>query len=316
MSPISRPRLLAVMPMRFCFVMLCIVFALTFALGRSVATAQEDQLSPEQQQLLQRFSAIEWQQGPATATIGTMAEIKVPEGFQFASASDAQTLLELYGNPRNPSILGALVPLADDADWTLIFKFDEIGYVKDADKESIDAEEILSSFQAGLPDMNRSRRAIGAAECSSISWMEKPFYDSQTNNLTWALRLGFAEGDSVNYDIRILGRDGVMEATVLDSPETYAKSIPTVKEVLTGFSFTDSNKYSEWKQGDKVAAYGLTGLVAGGGLAMAAKTGLLGKIGLLLAKGGKAIILAVVVLAGGLMSVVKRIFGGGETSSS
>jgi uncharacterized membrane-anchored protein len=316
MSPSESQTLPVAIPPRIFSVIPGLALVLAIACCGLVASAQEDQLSPEQQQLLERFSAIQWQQGPTTATIGTMAEIVVPQGYQFASANDAQTLLELYGNPRNPSILGALVPLADDADWTLIFKFDEIGYVKDADKESIDAEAILSSFQAGLPDMNRSRRAIGAAECSSISWMEKPFYDPQTNNLTWALRLGFDEGDSVNYDIRILGRYGVMEATVLDSPETYAKSIPTVKEVLTGFSFSESNKYSEWKQGDKVAAYGLTGLVAGGGLAMAAKTGLLGKIGLLLAKGGKAIILAVVVLAGGLMSIVKRIFGGGEASSS
>ena len=293
-----------------------VVAAFVFAIGASGVYAQEDQLTAEQQQMLQRFASIQWTKGPTTARIGTMAEIQIPEGYQFASSCDAQTLLELYGNPRNPNILGAIVPLAEDSDWTLIFKFDGIGYVKDADQEAIDADEILSSFQSGLPDMNAARRAIGADQCSSISWMEKPFYDPQTNNLTWALRLGFAEGDSVNYDIRILGRRGVMEATLLDSPETYAKSIPDVKQVLTGFSFTSGEKYAEWKQGDKLAAYGLTGLVAGGGLAMAAKTGLLGKLGLLFAKGGKAIILAIVVIFGGLMSVMKRLLGGGETSSS
>jgi len=296
--------------------LVAVVAAVVLAIGARGVYAQEDQLTAEQQQMLQRFASIQWTKGPTTARIGTMAEIQIPEGYQFASSSDAQTLLELYGNPRNPNILGAIVPLAEDSDWTLIFKFDAIGYVKDADQEAIDADEILSSFQSGLPEMNAARRAIGADQCSSISWMEKPFYDPQTNNLTWALRLGFAEGDSVNYDIRILGRRGVMEATLLDSPDTYAKSIPDVKQVLTGFSFTSGEKYAEWKQGDKLAAYGLTGLVAGGGLAMAAKTGLLGKLGLLFAKGGKAIILAIVVIFGGLMSVVKRLLGGGETSSS
>jgi uncharacterized membrane-anchored protein len=279
-------------------------------------SAQEEQLSPEQQQMLERFASIQWTEGPTTARIGTMAEIQIPAGYQFTSANGAQTLLELYGNPRDPGILGAIVPMAEGASWTLIFKFDDIGYVKDADKESIDAEEILSSFQAGLPDMNEARRAVGAAECSGISWMEKPFYDPQTNNLTWALRLGFNDGDSVNYDIRILGRRGVMEATLLDSPETYAKSIPDVKQVLTGFAFTSGEKYSEWQQGDKIAAYGLTGLVAGGGLAMAAKTGLLGKLGVLLAKGGKAIILAVVVIFGAGVSIVKRLLGGGGETAS
>ncbi|HBJ37593.1 MAG TPA: DUF2167 domain-containing protein [Planctomycetaceae bacterium] len=292
-------------------VVVAVAAVLLTVIGPRDVSAQEQQLTPEQQQMLQRLSSIQWVEGPTTARIGTMAEIQIPAGYQFANATDAQTLLEVYGNPRNPGILGAIVPMAEDASWTLIFKFDDIGYVQDADKESIDADEILSSFQSGLGSMNEARRAVGAAECSSISWMEKPFYDPQTNNLTWALRLGFNDGDSVNYDIRILGRRGVMEATLLDSPETYAKSIPDVKQVLTGFAFTSGEKYAEWQQGDKIAAYGLTGLVAGGGLAMAAKTGLLGKLGLLLAKGGKAIILAVVVIFGAGMSIVKRLLGGG-----
>jgi uncharacterized membrane-anchored protein len=295
---------------RFTPVLACLIFTVGLAEPR-IATGQDNQLSPQQLEMLQRFASIQWMQGPTTARIGAMAEIAIPEGYQYANAGDAQTLLELYGNPRNPNILGAIVPIAEDVDWTLIFKFDAIGYVKDADKESIDANEILSNFQAGLPSMNEARRSIGADECRSISWMEKPFYDAQTNNLTWALRLGFDGGDSVNYDIRILGRRGVMEATLLDSPETYAKSIPEVKRVLSGFNYVSGEKYAEWKQGDKIAAYGLTGLVAGGGLAVAAKTGLLGKLGVILAKGGKAIILAVVVLFGAGMSVVKRLFGGG-----
>jgi uncharacterized membrane-anchored protein len=294
--------------------MVAVVAVVFFTVRPSIVSAQEEQLTPEQQLMLQRLSSIQWVEGPTMARIGTMAEIQIPAGYQFASSTDAQTLLEVYGNPRDPGILGAIVPMADDASWTLIFKFDDIGYVQDADKESIDADDILSTFQSGLPDMNEARRAVGAAECSSITWMEKPFYDPQTNNLTWALRLGFNDGDSVNYDIRILGRRGVMEATLLDSPETYAKSIPDVKQVLTGFTFTSGEKYAEWQQGDKIAAYGLTGLVAGGGLAMAAKTGLLGKLGLLFAKGGKAIILAVVVIFGAGMSIVKRLFGGGQTA--
>jgi uncharacterized membrane-anchored protein len=297
--------------------MVVVVVAVLFiSAGPRRVFAQEQQLTPEQQLMLQRLSSIQWVEGPTTARIGTMAEIQIPAGYQFASSGDAQTLLEVYGNPRDPGILGAIVPMAEDASWTLIFKFDDIGYVQDADKESIDADEILSTFQSGLPDMNEARRAVGAAECNGISWMEKPFYDPQTNNLTWALRLGFNDGDSVNYDIRILGRRGVMEATLLDSPETYAKSIPDVKQVLTGFTFTSGEKYAEWQQGDKIAAYGLTGLVAGGGLAMAAKTGLLGKLGLLFAKGGKAIILAIVVIFGAGVSIVKRLLGGGGETAS
>ena len=44
--------------------------------------------------------------------------------------------------------------------------------------------------------------------------------------------------------------------------------------MLSGFDFVQGQKYAEFRQGDRMAAYGLTGLIAGGGVAVAAKTGL------------------------------------------
>mgnify|MGYP001598724567 CR=1 FL=1 len=84
-----------------------------------------------------------------------------------------------------------------------------------------------------------------------------------------------------------------------------------VNKLLEGFEFTEGNKYAEWKAGDKVAAYGLTGLVAGGATVMAAKTGLLGKLLAVIAKGGKAIIAVILAVFLGLGSILKKMFGGG-----
>lgn len=284
-------------------------------LTTTAAAQEEEPLSPEAMALIERYSSIEWQPGPTVGKIGTLAQIDVPEGYQFTEAAGAQALLELYGNPPDPGILAALVPTSEDEDWTLIFQFDNIGYVKDEDKDSLDAGAILENFQAGLSSMNAQRRAAGVEECSSIGWMEEPFYDSQTNNLTWALRLGFDSGDTVNYDIRLLGRRGVMEATLLADPETYGDSVPAVKQLLAGYSFVPGNTYAEWTTGDKVAAVGLTGLVAGGATAIAAKTGVLAKLGVLLAKGGKAIIIGMLVLGAGVLSFLRRLFGGREPST-
>jgi len=44
------------------------------------------------------------------------------------------------------------------------------------------------------------------------------------------------------------------------------------------FAYKSGGKYAEFRQGDKVAKYGLTALVVGGGVALAAKSGLLGKL--------------------------------------
>ena len=273
-------------------------------------------LPPEQLAMLQKYAAIPWQSGPTVGEIGDMAQIEVPEGYMFTGASGAQDLLELYGNPRDPGMLAAIVSEDEDSDWTLIFQFDEIGYVDDSDRDSIDAGALMSAFRASIEPGNQQRRQLGLEEMSSMDWQEKPFYDGQTNNLTWALKVNFPSGSTINYDIRLLGRRGVMEATLLADPETYAQQVPEVKQVLANFSFTDGNKYSQWTKGDKVAAVGLTGLIAGGGMVAAAKTGLLAKIGLLFAKGGKAIIIGVIVFFGAIASFIKRLFGGGDTAST
>lgn len=47
-------------------------------------------------------------------------------------------------------------------------------------------------------------------------------------------------------------------------PETYAAVVPVVDQLLQSYKFSSGNKYAEWQQGDKAAAYGLAGLVGGG----------------------------------------------------
>ena len=296
-----------------CWLVLAVV---VFTYFGDRAIGQDEELSPAMQQLLQRYSAIEWIEGPAECQIGGMAKIDIPEGVRFTGASGAQTLIEVYGNPPNPNYLGAIVPMDEESDWTLLFQFDSIGYVKDEDKDAIDADEILSSMKSSIPMQNDERRRLGLEEMQDMSWSNPPFYDPMTNNLTWGLRLHFGQGDSINYDIRLLGRRGVMEATLLDAPETYAQSVPRINKILEGFAFSDGNKYAEWKPGDKVAAYGLTGLVAGGAAVAAAKTGMLGKFLALIAKGGKAVLAIVIAVFVALGSFLKRLFGGGQSQES
>ncbi len=82
------------------------------------------------------------------------------------------------------------------------------------------------------------------------------------------------------------------------------------------YQFTAGSKYSEWRTGDKVAQYGLTGLITGGLVVGAAKMGLLSKLGVLIAKFAKAIIIGVIALGAGIAKFFKSIFGGGSRARS
>jgi uncharacterized membrane-anchored protein len=69
--------------------------------------------------------------------------------------------------------------------------------------------------------------------------------------------------------------------------------------LLKGFAYQKEESYAAFSKGDKIATYGLTGLIVGGGLLAAAKTGLLAKL-------WKPILAGLVVIG----AFFKRIFTG------
>ena len=113
----------------------------------------------------------------------------------------------------------------------------------------------------------------------------------------------------MNYNTRILGRHGVMEVALVAEPEELAGILPEFRKLMGSYRFTTGNTYAEFRSGDRIAEYGLTALVAGGAVAVAAKTGLLAKFGLLFAKLGKAAIVAVIAVVAVIGKVFKSIFG-------
>jgi uncharacterized membrane-anchored protein len=66
---------------------------------------------------------------------------------------------------------------------------------------------------------------------------------------------------------------------------------------------------SEWRQGDRIAEYGLTALVAAGAGAAAVKLGLFAKLGKLFAKFAKLIIVGVVAIGAFLSKILRGLFG-------
>jgi uncharacterized membrane-anchored protein len=77
-----------------------------------------------------------------------------------------------------------------------------------------------------------------------------------------------------------------------------------VKTILKGFAYSQGHKYSEWKSGDKIAKYGLSALVVGGAVGVAAKLGFLGKIAASLGKLWKLVILGFAGLAAAIKGLI------------
>lgn len=218
-----------------------------------------------------QLERIKWLQGPCVADIGTMAQIRVPANYIFANSDDTKILMELMQNPTSGHELGFLGQA--DTDWFVVFEFDEIGYVKDDEKASLDADAILKTIKNGTEKGNEERRKRGWPPLNIIGWETKPYYNPVTHNLEWAIR-GESEGRPVvNHNTRLLGRKGVMRVTLVADPSNLRQILPDFRSVMSNFSFNEGNKYAEFRQGDKIAKYGLSALVVGGATAVAVKSG-------------------------------------------
>lgn len=264
-------------------------------------SALENAAEPTPDEILKSMG-IDWQFGPTTGKLGKEAEIVVPEGFVFADRRGAQKFSEMNQNPITRKEQGMLAP--KDLRWVIFFEFDPVGYVKDDDKEELDADAMLEAMQEGTQAGNEARKQRGWNTITLVGWKMPPKYDETSNNLEWAsiLKDDATGSETVNHNIRLLGRGGVMEATVLMDPATYDVSLAEGRKALATFGFSAGNRYSEYVEGDRIAEYGLVGLVTGGALIAAGKMGWLTKFG----KGA----LKIVILVGAtIAAVAARIFG-------
>lgn len=250
------------------------------------------------------LASLPWEFGPTTGRIGDSATIEVPKGYAFLGPEGTQELNRLLENPDSGTTSYTLVP--DDLRWMSFFSFNKTGYIKD--DEEIKPDELFESVRAGTEAANDERRKNGWDPIHLTGWAFKPQYDRQLKTLEWAFiaKSERAAEEFVNYNTRLLGRRGVMEVVVIDTPATLTTSVAQFKGLLDGFSYTQGESYAEYQPGDHVAEYGLAALVAGGAAAAASKKGFFAVIGVAILKMWKLALAGLIIGGAWLRSLFRR----------
>jgi uncharacterized membrane-anchored protein len=192
-------------------------------------------------------------------------------------------------------------------------EWEGVGYVKDDEADKLDAKEILESIREGTEEGNKFRAEKGLPPVSVVGWDEPPRYDKERRHMMWAIRGRSQNGETVNFNTRLLGRGGFLAMNLICGPEQLAGLKPTVEDLLKRTQYVPGKRYADVVKGqDKMAEFGLAAMVIGG----AAIAGKVVKIGLL-AKFGKVLLGLVLVLKKGFLLVIlaigafiKRLFGG------
>ena len=217
---------------------------------------------------------------PARGTItlaGGIGTLVAPEKFGYLNPEQTRFVIEdMWGNPDGKGTLGMLIPdepsVLDDAGWAFIITYEEMGYVKDDDADDIDYDDLLEELQADIKTENEERAKLGYESYELIGWASSPYYDTERKVLHWAkeIRCGESEFNTLNYNIRVLGRKGVLMLNAVATMDQLQLVKDNINPVLASFQYADGNKYSDFNpELDEVAAWTIGGLVAGKVLAKA-----------------------------------------------
>ena len=286
------------------------VIALTAVLAAPLAHAQQaDTQTSEQQKAQEEFRAklraLDWVKGPTTVTVAGNSSLKVPEDYVYLDPANTARFEELTHNLSG----GKEVMIGPSSlKWMAYLEFSDDGYVKDDEK--IDADAILSSLKSSTEKANEERQRRGWETMHILGWAVSPAYNATTKRLEWATLFESQSEQGINFFTKILGRHGVTSVVLVASPDNRSEAVADLNRVLSGYEFNAGERYAEWKPGDKVAEYGLTGLILGGAVAAAAKAGLLKGFWKVIvgfaAAAWKLIVAGVVALVAGIKSLFSR----------
>lgn len=236
--------------------------------------------------------------------------ITLPAHLAYLEAPETERVLIEWGNPPGSETLGMIYPSAtslfDPASFAVILSYEKEGHVSDEDASEIDYADLLRRMQADTRSENAARTRAGIETVELRDWAEPPRYDARAHVLYWAKDLKFASSETgtLNYAVRLLGREGVFQMNAVTDISKLAETRTMMRELMSAAAFTEGNRYADFDESsDRVAEYGIAALIAGG---VAQKAGFFKLLLGALAAGKKLVIFVVL----GIAAVAKKLFGG------
>src|SRR3954465_11727113 len=172
-------------------------FSKTFAVGVCGAFLMFSAVAAEDSSGKSKLNVLH---GPAKAHIESYAQIDVPEGYAFLDGKSTRAMMKRNGEPISGDEGGFMGP--SNHEFSVFFEFNDIGYVKDDDKDKLDPDKLLASIKRGNDQANKERIRNGNSPLEIVGWEQPPKYDETTHNLEWAIR-ATSDGRSIlNYNTR------------------------------------------------------------------------------------------------------------------
>jgi uncharacterized membrane-anchored protein len=281
------------------------LLAVVLVLSSPTASAEQAPIPRDQAALEAEYRALHWESMERDYDLPkSNSHLKLPQGFDILMGADAERLAFLDNGVEFPQTEAILYEPQTGA-YIFVDYFDD-GFVDDDDWSDIDPADFLQQMQEGQRSSNKERVANGQEAFEIVGWVEPPTYDTTSHVAHYVVEMGNERAHWVNAVAVKLGREGHHEVTWVGPLDIFKSDGPRVlKTALDSHSYDDGHRYADFKDGDKVAAYGIAGLVAAVAGVKLSK-GLLAGLFAFLAIAGKKLAILVVPAAIGIGAAVKR----------
>ena len=222
----------------------------------STVTASEPNSDPHSAEI----RAMNWQAADGLKLPNGFAHIYGLQGLQVVVGMEANR----YRLLSDPGSLGSIEANAIAGDSTeIVYSWEPSGRVSDDDWSDLDVTQMIGHIRSATLAQNQARKSAGATYFTDVVWREQPRLDRKTHSVSWVIDGTSNDGTHTLNSVTLkLGRYGYERINVLTSSNA-PQGASLVSQSNSTFYFDAGARYDDFVDGhDKVAEYGIAGLVA------------------------------------------------------
>jgi len=175
------------------------------------------------------------------------------------------------------------VMLIRGSGYTIYLDYVDEGYIKLDDWEKVNSNNLINQMRETAKRNAEYLKKKNLDYTTKLDWIFRPTLNKENNSVSYSYKVTWNSGiETMESKNLILGKKGHLEsAFVINYREdlNFKEEAEFSKDLVNGIVFQEGFKYSDYKPGDKIAAAGIGGLVAGSlGVKTLAKTGILAKL--------------------------------------
>ena len=173
--------------------------------------------------------------------------------------------------------------------YTIFVDYIDDGYVKLDDWKNVDATNLISEMRETAKANEEYFKKENTNYATKLDWIYEPTLNEEKKVVSYSYKVKWSD-NTVTMESKSLklGKKGYVESAYVSSVDKntdFTEVAKNSREFAEYMSFDENFRHSDYKSGDKVAALGIGGLVAGTlGVKALAKAGILAKFLPLLAK--------------------------------